>query len=852
MSSVRLDSTVAEDMVNMAVRTTAQSQFYGNIERTVQEIQGGNCEVCGAVSDCLARQVGTYLGGIDRTVKAVFRCEPEYATPRQVDGGAPPLRRGGINLVAWVGRKNAALASLGATLESLLAERRKKLRCPNAGPACTILDIQMVEDKDVLENRGPAVVVNSLYLRSVQMWKRPDTTAPTVPIKPEASLRDLQARIAVTEPASMTDEELFSQAQAIEKLPLADRRALEPRLQEIKVALIRRLLSDQPGYIEASRQWLTIPDLVEVSRRRIGFGRIGGEAAGLVLASRILRSTLEEPLRSSIQIPESYYLGADLFYTFMAMNRLMRWNYQKYKTDEQIRSEYPLIRETFRSGEFPPEILQELRSLLNRVGRQSLIVRSSSLLEDSFGSAFAGKYEFILCPNQATPEQNLQELVRAIASVYASTLCPEALLYRRIRGLRDYDERMGILIQPVMGERLGRYYLPTVSGVALSRNLYRWSPHIRSEDGFVRMVWGLGTSAVERAGNNPPRLVALSHPAQEPPDPARPGYAYRQKLVDVIDLQENCFKTLPVEEVISPQYAPLRLLAQRKEQDFFSPLRGRILQSDIPDLRITFQEFLSRTDFAEVMAQLLHTLESVYHTPVDLGFTAQVEDPDEQQPQVVLNLLHCRRQDFLAGNKPAPLPVDLPPEKTLFQTGFMVPRGHITGIRHVLFIPPETYYNQADEATRQELRLAIYQLNTLLGEKQFICLGPGQWGAANPRLGVYISYADIYNAAALVELYGQGAGPRPDPALGTYAFQDLMEARIYPLTVSLDAAVSKINHAFLNETPNQLGAILQPAPSPALESCLRLIDVGAYAPGCHLEIVMDDEQGLAEAFFHED
>ena len=182
-----------------------------------------------------------------------------------------------------------------------------------------------------------------------------------------------------------------------------------------------------------------------------------------------------------------------------------------------------MIRETFLSGEFPPEILHELRSLLNRSGGRPLIVRSSSLLEDSFGSAFAGKYEFNLCPNQGSPEENLKGLARAIASVYASTLSPEALLYRRIRGLRDYDERMGVLIQPVQGERLGRYLMPAASGVALSRNLYRWSPHIRREDGFVRMVWGLGTSTVERAGNNPPRLVALSHPTLQPPDPARPG-----------------------------------------------------------------------------------------------------------------------------------------------------------------------------------------------------------------------------------------------------------------------------------------------------------------------------------------
>ena len=138
------------------------------------------------------------------------------------------------------------------------------------------------------------------------------------------------------------------------------------------------------------------------------------------------------------------------------------------------------------------------------MGQQPLIVRSSSLLEDNFGTSFAGKYESHFCPNQGTPEENLRDLTQAIARIYASILNPDALLYRRAKGLQDYDERMAILIQVVQGERFGRYYLPHAAGVAFSRNLYRWSPQIRREDGFVRLVWGLGTRAVDRVGNDYP------------------------------------------------------------------------------------------------------------------------------------------------------------------------------------------------------------------------------------------------------------------------------------------------------------------------------------------------------------
>jgi len=851
MATVHLDHALADELVNKAVRSCADIHSHGESQRIIQELQNGNCEVCGSLSNCLARQVGIYLGQVDRTIKAVYRYEPEYSVPRPVLGnGGTPLRRGGINLVAWVGRKSAASTSLGAMLESVLAERRKKLLCKNATPACNVLDIQMVEEKDVLESRSQAMMVNCMFLRSVQVWKRSGVEPPPASVRPEGIIRDLQAQIAAGDCESATDEVLFSQAQAIEKLPLADRRAFEPRLQEIKVTLIRRLLSDQPVYIEVAKNWLTISDLSEVSRRRIGFGRVGGEAAGLVLAARILKNELEEPLRSSVLVPDSFYLGADLLYSFMAMNRLMRWNSQKYKPEDQIRSDYPLIHENFLSGEFPPEIMEELRALLRKIGHRPLIARSSSLLEDSFGSAFAGKYEFVICPNQATPEENLKELTRAIARIYASTLSPEALLYRQIRGLRDYDERMGILIQPVQGESFGKYFLPTGAGVALSRNLYRWSPKIRLEDGFVRLVWGLGTSAVERASNNPPRLVALSHPTLQPSLSDHPDWSFSQQFVDVIDLEANEFKTLPVTDVISPLYPSIRLIAQHRENEFFTSIHGRVLQADVSDLAVTFDDFLRRTEFAPTLIKVLRTLETQFRAPVDLGFTVQVLDPEEQQPDIRISLLHCRRQDFMTSRRSGTVPTSLPATSLIFKTNFMVPRGCAEGIRHVVFVSPDAYDRLPDADSRNELRLAIYHLNNMLGEKKFICVGPGQWGANNPRQGVYISYADVHNAAALVELYKKGSGTRPDPALGTYPFQDLMEARIFPLTINLDLSGSYLNRAFFFETPNKIEDYFQPAP--VLEECLRLIEVADFAPGCHLSISMDDERGQAVAYVQAD
>ncbi|HSV86544.1 MAG TPA: PEP/pyruvate-binding domain-containing protein, partial [Levilinea sp.] len=255
-------------------------------------------------------------------------------------------------------------------------------------------------------------------------------------------------------------EQVFQQAMTIEHLPREERAKNEARLREMKVVLIRTLISDQLPYINIAREWFTIADLAEIRRRKIGLGRIGGKAAGMLLALRVLKEMAGQDLQQCLASAPSYFVGADLMYSFMSLNNLTHWNDQKYKSEEEMRAEYPQIIREFELGDMIPELLDKLTGVLVDVGNQPLIVRSSSLLEDNFGTAFAGKYESVFLPNQRSLQQNLRDLVRGMARIYASTLNPNALLYRRSRGLQDYDERMAILIQVVQGEQFGRYYLP--------------------------------------------------------------------------------------------------------------------------------------------------------------------------------------------------------------------------------------------------------------------------------------------------------------------------------------------------------------------------------------------------------
>ncbi|MEN4042952.1 MAG: PEP/pyruvate-binding domain-containing protein [Anaerolineaceae bacterium] len=644
-------------------------------------------------------------------------------------------------------------------------------------------------------------------------------------------------------------EQVFQQAMTIEHLPGEQRAKNEARLREMKVVLIRTLISDQLPYINIAKEWFTISDLAEIRRRKIGLGRIGGKAAGMLLALRVLKEMAGQDLQQCLASAPSYFVGADLMYSFMSLNNLTHWNDQKYKTEEEMRAEYPQIIRDFEQGDMIPEMLDKLTGVLVDVGKQPLIVRSSSLLEDNFGTAFAGKYESVFLPNQRSLQQNLRALVRGMARIYASTLNPNALLYRRSRGLQDYDERMAILIQVVQGEQFGRYYLPHAAGVAFSRNLYRWTPHIRREDGFVRLVWGLGTRAVDRVGNDFPRLIALSHPLLRPSTDAKAIRRYSQQFVDLIDLEDNDLKTLPIQQVLKSRYPPLRYLAQVDEDGYFSPLRTNLVQGDASQLVLTFDELLRRTVFAERMREILHLLEQNYRAPVDLEFTLHlVTDGDE--PKLRIAILQCRPQSHLLPAETVQVPVDLPKEDIVFSTHFVVPQGYVDRIDYVVFVEPQKYFALNTLDLRQALARAVGRVNAALKDERFICIGPGRWGSSNTDLGVPIDYGDIYNASALVELSGKGIGPDPEPSLGTHFFQDLLEAQIYPLAVALDDPANIFRRDFFYKTPNRIAQWIEI--EEPLCSCLRVIRVADYRADAYLRLVMNDEQGVAVAYLAKD
>ncbi|HSL30060.1 MAG TPA: PEP/pyruvate-binding domain-containing protein [Anaerolineales bacterium] len=636
-------------------------------------------------------------------------------------------------------------------------------------------------------------------------------------------------------------EMVLRQAEKYEALPEAERAAVDHHLQELRVVLLKSLVSDQLAFIHIARRWFTAADFNLILERRIGTGKIGGKAAGLLLAYKILQNTAPE-IFEKINLPRSYFIGADVFYDFMAGNHLEFLN-QKYKTAAQIREEYPTILEKYSAARFPEEIAHQLREVLREVGDTPLIVRSSSLLEDNFGMSFAGKYMSIFCPNQGTFKENMRALTMAIRQIYASVFSPDALMYRRRVGLIDYDERMAILLQVVQGERHRQYYFPDLAGVAYSYSPIVWNSRLKREEGFMRLVMGLGTRAVDRIANDYPRMVNLSHPQLRPEVTPKAIRYYSQHFMDALDLEHNILTTVPVEEALKSSYYPLRWLVSVDDGETVHPPHtfGRGL--DPKQLILTFDGLLQRGEFVPLMKTVLSRLAAQYEQPVDIEFAVSLT-PGGDRPKLVFHLLQCRPQNQWSAEsrETQSMPTDLGAQDKILLCTRMVPQGRVSQIEYLIYVDAQAYYQLKTPREYLEVARCIGHLNSALEGKPFLLIGPGRWGSSDTMQGVPVTYADIFNTRALIEVASSKSGFSAEPSYGTHFFQDLVESQIYPLAVYPEEPGDHLNLEFINKAQNQISQFIPE--QTAASACIKVIHIPTERAGHHLDLVMDGQKGL--------
>jgi hypothetical protein len=615
----------------------------------------------------------------------------------------------------------------------------------------------------------------------------------------------------------------------------------------LRAALVRRFLSDQLEFVNIAKEHLELADFHELAQRIVypprSHGRLGGKAAGLFLAGRIVaRSREYADVLGEIRVPRSWYIPSDGILDFIHHNDLDDVYNRKYVETDRIRLEYPYIVQLFKNSFLSPDIMRGLGVVLDDLEGRPVIVRSSSLLEDRLGAAFSGKYKSLFLANTGTKRERLAALTDAIAEVYASLFSPDPIEYRALRGLLDLHEEMGILIQEVVGTSVGPYWLPAFSGVGFSNNEFRWSARIRREDGLLRMVPGLGTRAVDRLSDDYPALVAPGQPGlrvNQSPDEA---LRYSPKKMDVINVERGVFETIDVREFLARWGEEAPLVRQMVSIAGHDHLRRPVGLVDFAQdgLVVTFEGLVSETTFVPRMRTLLQLLHEKLKTAVDIEFAHDGRN---------VYLLQCRPQGATQGAAPASIPRDLPRDRILFTANRHVSNGQVSDVSHVVYVDPEAYSRLELDRLR-EVGRAVGRLNRVLPKRQFVLMGPGRWGSRGDiRLGVPVTYADISNTAVLIEVARAKGGYVPDLSFGTHFFQDLVESAIRYLPLYPDDPQVVFNEAFFTRAPNALAHLAPEFAS--LADAVRVVDVPQATGGRVLRVLMnadlDEAVGLLAA-----
>lgn len=512
-------------------------------------------------------------------------------------------------------------------------------------------------------------------------------------------------------------------------------------------------------------------DYFEIHARMIGTGMIGGKACGMLLSRKIIQNRAPE-LYERIEPHDSFYIGSDVFYSFIVDNGL--WDLKlRQKTEEGYFSQSPAFSEALRQGRFSPPLETKFRQLLEYYGNEPIIVRSSSILEDGFGNAFAGKYESVFCGNHGTPEERLTAFETAIRTVYASTVSLSALDYRKRRGLEHLDEQMGILVQRVSGSHYKGFFMPCAAGVGYSSSPYRFGVE-HPEKGMLRLVCGLGTAAVDRRTGSYPRMVSLDKPNAVWQTSSADRHQFSQRLVDVIGDDSDEVESRDAERVrpALPAYQQRLLFSHDRETE--AGLREQGIREEI--FFVSCEELVKNRALMRDMSEILRLVQETYAYPVDIEYTINCASSGEY----VISLLQCRPLQLTRTGDKIEIPADLREEDILIETkGTSMGFSRCFPLDVLVYIDPVAYYRMPYRE-KYRVKQALSAINWKLRgrNKRMLLLTPGRICTSSPELGVPTDFSDISEFDTILEIADSRAGYMPELSYGSHIFQDLVEAEI--------------------------------------------------------------------------
>jgi pyruvate,water dikinase len=566
------------------------------------------------------------------------------------------------------------------------------------------------------------------------------------------------------------------------------------RLHETFDHLSRMILSRDPAMLKLVARYLTLGDILSIWKRMIGSGLIGGKTVGMLVARSILKKRSPR-FAELLEEHDSFYVGSNVFYTYLVRNGVW-WLRQKQRNPATFLEGAVQARQRILQGHFPDYILEQFEQMLDYFGQSPIIVRSSSLLEDNYGNSFAGKYESVFCPNQGPRERRLEDFLSAVKTVYASTMSEKALRYREQRDLLTHDEQMALLVMRVSGATHGRYYYPQAAGVGFSFNPYVWNESIDPKAGVLRLVYGLGTRAVDRSDDDYTRLVALNVPQKRPESNFEEVRQYAQRRVDYIDLQANRVMSGHFLDVVKESVdVPVEMFASADESH--ATMGGARVW--VP----TFDNLLTGTEFVKDMREALAVLQQAYEYPVDVEFTLNFVDDRSYR----IHIVQCRPLPVKGAETPRPPEVEIPRADVIIEaSGAVVGHSRHTRISRLVYVAP-SIYGQLSLQDRYEVARLLGKINLTcesLVDGSLMLLGPGRWGTSDPFLGIPVTFNEVNRAAVLCEIVQMHEHLVPDVSLGTHFLNELVETDMLYLALFPDRGSNYLRTDLFEGTPNRL------------------------------------------------
>ena len=513
-------------------------------------------------------------------------------------------------------------------------------------------------------------------------------------------------------------------------------------------------------------------DYFSVRDHMIGTGMIGGKACGMLLARAIICNR-EPDLKEVLEPHDSFYIGSDVYYTYIVDNNL--WYIRiKQRTEEgyfELANEFA---SKLMNGKFSDTMREQFIRIIEYYGQDPYIIRSSSILEDGFGNAFAGKYESVFCVNRGTIEERVSEFEHAIKVVYASSMNLSALDYRKRRGLDKRDEQMALLVQRVSGSYYGSNYMPCAAGVGYSYSPYKIMKNIDPKAGMLRLVMGLGTSAVDRTEGSYPRIVNLDMPEKTSYSSSAEKHKFSQGKAEAINMIEQSIKRYSIDEIEAdiPNYLDKILF----EHDYDAESRLREMGRRREVKFISCKGLVENKILMDQMKKILSCIQDEYQYPVDTEFTINISENGEYS----IDLLQCRPLQVQKGISETVIPDNIPEDRILLQSkGVSMGIPKTTKLDLIVYVDPIKYYNMPykmkDLVAKLVGKVNWHYRDT---DKHMMLIVPGRIGTTSPELGVPTAFSDISAYDIICEVEESKAGYNPELSYGSHIFQDLVEAEI--------------------------------------------------------------------------